>query len=388
MLLSLPCFGQGRAIVGDTAVWYRWHLPLIEEVGLTDFSTSEESFSLRFSDPNQIVEVHRVKTGSWGTITNFSDWKRRKKATSTLVFQTDTLTQGATDSVLQLYHRLRLDVLPTDEEIEGWNQGNDGGTYFIESAVDSTYGFRHYWAPTSQDSLPEALTLLEFLSGPEKIAHRKRRLEKFFRDLPRKGSYSVGSGAQTTWGPNLRSSIGYEGLARLPVGFSLGLGANYVDLLPINLIGWFAYSTDLNENYLLKGAISRTGIFFKPIAKNRDFLIYNYRQNKLNFISERNLLRSHQMSYGIYFNAKVEVSIGADFSLGPRRAFAPKLGLYHRFSNSISFTSEVSLFRGGADYLLAARANFQIAHKWFSTTLGYEKYLTYKDFRFGLYTSF
>lgn len=386
ILLTLTAFGQQRTIVGDTAFWYRWQVPFVKTAGLSDFSTSPAPFSLRFKDHNQVVEVHQDNDGSWGTFTNFSYWTRKRGADRQLVFTTDTLTPGATDSVLQLYHRLKLAQLPTVESLEGWRQGFDGVTYLFETTSDSVYNFKHYWTPASQDSLAEALVILEFLDCMEKITHRERRRDNFFAELPRKGSYTVGSMGITSMLVNA-TGVGYLGTTRLPLGIALSQGLNYLGLLRLDLHGNLQYRTDLRGNYTIRGKLSKYDVFIRKRTKS-DHLVYNYRQSRLDFISESGLLRNHQLLYGMSFNHKTGISIGADISTGLRNQTGFKAGLARNVGNNLFLYGEASFFTSGTDFLVEATVDFMVFRKRWFVNLGYEKYLTYRDLRFGLSTSF
>lgn len=102
-LSAISLWGQARQIKGDTAYWFRLNQQLIEETQLTDLNTAELDFCLRFSDHNQIVELVQSNGRSSGTITNYTYWTKNDMATRELLFQTDTLSSGATDSIIQYY---------------------------------------------------------------------------------------------------------------------------------------------------------------------------------------------------------------------------------------------------------------------------------------------
>mgnify|MGYP000615521858 CR=1 FL=1 len=91
---------------------------------------------------------------------------------------------GCTDKVLKLIGSLKINELPSDKNIKGWQQGLDGITYFIEYKVDKNYSFKNYWTPTSQDSLAEAQLLLLLISSFESLPDIKNSSKDFQNEIP------------------------------------------------------------------------------------------------------------------------------------------------------------------------------------------------------------
>jgi len=91
---------------------------------------------------------------------------------------------GCADKVLKLIDSLKINELPSDKNIKGWQQGLDGITYFIEYKVDKNYSFKNYWTPTSQDSLAEAQLLLLLISSFESLPDIKNSSKDFQNEIP------------------------------------------------------------------------------------------------------------------------------------------------------------------------------------------------------------
>ena len=91
---------------------------------------------------------------------------------------------GCTDKVLKLINSLKINELPSDKNIKGWQQGLDGITYFIEYKVDNNYSFKNYWTPTSQDSLAETQLILLFISSFESLPDFKNSSKDFQNEIP------------------------------------------------------------------------------------------------------------------------------------------------------------------------------------------------------------
>jgi len=90
---------------------------------------------------------------------------------------------GCADKVLKLIDSLKINELPSDKNIKGWQQGLDGITYFIEYKVDKNYSFKNYWTPTSQDSLAEAQLLLLLISSFESLPDIKNSSKDFQNEI-------------------------------------------------------------------------------------------------------------------------------------------------------------------------------------------------------------
>jgi len=88
------------------------------------------------------------------------------------------------DKAFRLIDSIKINELPSDKNIKGWQQGLDGITYFIEYKVDNKYSFKNYWTPTSQDSLVEAKLLLYFISSLENLLDLKKSSKAFQNEIP------------------------------------------------------------------------------------------------------------------------------------------------------------------------------------------------------------
>ena len=91
---------------------------------------------------------------------------------------------GCADKVLKLIDSLKINELPSDKNIKGWQQGLDGITYFIEYKVDKNYSFKNYWTPTSKDSLAEAQLPLLLMSSFESLPDIKNSSKDFQNEIP------------------------------------------------------------------------------------------------------------------------------------------------------------------------------------------------------------
>jgi hypothetical protein len=96
-------------------------------------------------------------------------------------------------------NKYRILDLPTDNRIEGWQQGLDGVIYIIETSDSESYSFKHYWTPTeSSDKLSEARRLLDFIEASRDIAELKSIGEKFMQHQPFTSYSLLGSGTIIT----------------------------------------------------------------------------------------------------------------------------------------------------------------------------------------------
>ena len=102
------------------------------------------------------------------------------------------------DKAFKLIDSIKINELPSDKNIKGWQQGFDGITYFIEYKRGNKYSFKNYWTPSFQDSLKEAMLLLDFIDAISKILNLKDNSEKFQEEIPFDSWSAPGSGTSAT----------------------------------------------------------------------------------------------------------------------------------------------------------------------------------------------
>ncbi len=181
----------------DTAFCYRYKNDYVKQFQLSLIEQDTADYSFRFWSNGLVVKVSRAGDKAFGDITRFVEEYPATRKKRIFKRQYILSSQNA-EKVLSLADSLNINGLPSDKDIKGWQQGLDGIAYFVESKKDNQYSFKHYWTPTSQDSLPEAIRLLNFITGLENIMSDTKGYKSFGKEIPFDSWSYPGSGQAVT----------------------------------------------------------------------------------------------------------------------------------------------------------------------------------------------
>lgn len=163
----------------DTAFWYSYKNNNIRQFKLGFIENDTNSYSFRFWSFGLIIKV----TDKSGEIIRFVESSSSDKHKRIFV-KRYPISLTNTFQVRRLIDSLKIETLPSDKNIKGWQKGLDGVTYFTEYKKDGQYSFKNYWTPISQDKLDEAIKFQNFVSGLEKILNLRDNSNSFQEDIP------------------------------------------------------------------------------------------------------------------------------------------------------------------------------------------------------------
>ena len=153
----LNTFGQSNKLIsipkninGDTSSWYKWQLKDDDELKLLHLILDTNAFHFRFWNDGQVIDIWSVDNKSFrGVITNYTykiesnnNNKKRNKQDKILSNQ----VQIDSSVARQTYELIKtISLIPSDDSIKGWGQGEDGNTYIFETSTTNSYSFKTYW---------------------------------------------------------------------------------------------------------------------------------------------------------------------------------------------------------------------------------------------------
>lgn len=381
-------YAQEKKILGDTLYYFKNHQKDIVEFQLKDFSKSSDEFNFRFRNFGQYVEITKNGKKYSGVILNYIHHTKRKKS--------NTITQRIeidSTQVKDLYNWIKLSEIldiPTDKEIENWEHGVDGITYFIEHTDSTKYYYKNYWTPTSQDSLAEALRVENFVNGMNEKLNLKEVYQNFKKTLPKQGCYSNGSFSSYCMISN-SLWLGYNGSLKMPYGFHASTGVIYLGNFKINGGILADYFFDGKDSKYLNLQASKWNIIFRE-NNFSDFAAYNFQYR--NIPDERIFdYKNHQFRYGLHIGKTIGLGGGIDFLEGNHQKLAPLFYATKNFNKvGISTNLKTSFFENSTNLRINASKSFYF-HKtlpFHSILIGmaYEDYFNYKDLYLSLEFSF
>ena len=392
LLMIQSAFSQIKEIKGDTTYWYNRNIEIQKTFGLKDFLKSFDEFNFRFRNQGQIIEISKNNTKFDGTITNYIYHTKKVNRS-----KTETLTNRIiippkqVEDIYNIVQQSKILDLPSDRNIENWKFGFDGITYTIEHSDAKNYWVKNYWTPTSQDSIPEAILVLELVEKLSDTLNLEETYVSFKNDLPKKGCYNSGGITNMCYVSN-SLEVGYSGATKLPLGFYSSYSTTYMGKTKINGGAFLQYNFDNNGFHHLNFQIAKWNIFYnKPNFS--DFVTYNYQNRILNISDTKEKFENHQMKYGLHLKKNISLGIGLDYIACEYDKIGGHLYAYKWFSKpNISTSVTTSIFHSQINYKAELFKSFNFNSKFLirSISLGmaYEDFMKYKDLYFNVHLLF
>ncbi|PWS28641.1 hypothetical protein DHW03_01980 [Pedobacter yonginense] len=392
-LLSLEiAFSQTKKLEGDTTYFVTSSKEFQKTLNLRDFEKSTNEFNFRFRNLGQVVELTQDSCGVNGTITNYIYHTRKANRDNTeVLFDKIILSPEQAKNIYNIIQNSSILTLQSDDKIKNWNKGLDGITYIIEHTDKKTYWLKKYWTPSSQDSIPEALIVRNFVEKLTNSLNLQKTYTTFNNDLPKIGCYNSG-GLNTLCYISNSLEIGYSGSTRLPLGFFTSYSASFIGKTQVNSGIGLQYNFDNNGFQHLNFQASKWKIFYR---KNNfsDFIAYNYQNRKLANVNGGNRLENHQIKYGLNLKSNFGIGAGIDVLFIDNEKIGSYLYAFKWFPKlNISTTLTSSIFYNQLNYKGEILKSINLNSKSFlhRITLGlaYEDFMDYKDLYVRVQVSF
>lgn len=387
LLLFQTTFSQIKKIEGDTVHWLKHINKLQQKFALKDFEKFADRFSFRFWNNGQIVEITKDSSHYNGLIVNYIyRTKNSKRHNTDTLHNRIYLTTEQAKNIYAIIKNSNILKLPSSNSIKNWKQGLDGTTYMIEHADTNSYWLKTYWTPSAQDSLKEALTVLQLEKGFLETL-KLREIYSLFKDnLPKKGCYhSGGMGVQCFISNSL--VLGYSGASKLPFGFFTAYNANYIGKTKVNSAFSFQYNFDNYGYHHLNFHASNWNIFYEKSNLN-DFVSYNYQNRKINIVGESRY-QNHQFKYGINIKNHLGIGMGLDYLNAHNERIGGHVYIFKSLSKpNISAVLTSSFFHNYVNYkaeiFKSINFNNSLLVRNVSLGIAYEDFFYYKDLYFTI----
>ncbi|MBB2147232.1 hypothetical protein GM921_17155 [Pedobacter sp. LMG 31464] len=391
-LLSFQtAFAQTKKIEGDTA-WFKRDKEFQRTLNLKDFEKSSDEFNFRFQNLGQVIEITKDSSSIDGYITNYiyHTKKSTRNKTETLSNKI-TLSSEQAKSIYNIVLKSKILNLQSDNKIKNWKKGFDGITYVIEHADKKTYWLKNYWTPSAQDSIPEALMILNFVKKLSDTLNLKETYTTFKNDLPKNGCYNSGGMTNVCYVSN-SLELGYSGATRLPLGFYTSYSASYIGKTQVNSGIALQYNFDNSGFHHLNFQTSKWNIFYRK-SNFSDFIAYNYQNRRLDIDRVSNKFQNHQIKYGLNLKNNFGVGTGLDYLINGYEKIGGHLYAFKWFSQpNVSATLTSSIFDNQINYKAEIIKSFSLNQKLLihriSLGLAYEDFMDYKDLYFKVQVLF
>lgn len=109
-------------------------------------------------------------------------WDKGK--TGEMFIKSFELSDSQVTEIKNLVNSLKINEIPSDNQIAKWSFGSDGIVYTIETKKGKDYSYKHYWTPSSQEKFYESETINDFISKLDAIIDFKTNDEKFGKEVP------------------------------------------------------------------------------------------------------------------------------------------------------------------------------------------------------------
>jgi hypothetical protein len=392
-LLSFQiAFCQIKKLEGDTSYWFKSTKEFQKTLNLKDFEKSSDEFNFRFRNHGQVVEITKDSSGINGNITNYiyHTIKSNRNKTETLsnkIF----LSQEQAKNIYIIIQNSKILNLQSADKIENWREGFDGITYTIEHANKKMYWVKNYWTPSAQDSIPEALIVLNFIKRLSSALNLSEIYITFKNDLPKRGCYNSGEISKACYISN-SLELGYSGASRLPLGFYSSYSASYIGKMKVNSSIALQYNFDKNGFEHLNFQTSKWNVFYKK-SNLSDFIVYNYQSRKLDIDNANNRFQNYQIKYGLNLKNNFGIGAGLDYLINENEKIGGHIYAFKWFSNlNVSTVLTSSIFDNQINYkaeiLKSINLNSKPLVRRITLGLAYEDFMDYKDLYVRVQLSF
>ncbi|MES2277552.1 MAG: hypothetical protein V4592_16125 [Bacteroidota bacterium] len=389
ILLSFQtALSQTKEVKGDTVYWYKRNKVFQQTLKLKDFEKSTNEFDFRFSYYGQIIEIKKDSFSINGDVTNYIyHTKKANRNKADTLFNTIILLPEKAKSIYNVIVNSGILRLPSDKEIKNWQHGADGITYFIEYSDKKNYWLKNYWTPSAQNSIPEALTVLNFIKNLSDSLNLEEMYTSFKNDLPKQGCYNSGGMTTTCYSSNT-FELGYSGATKMPIGFYTSYNASYIGKTKVNSGVALQYNFADNKFYHLNFMIYKWDILYKE-SQFSDFIVYNYQSRRLDIDKPTDKFQNHQIEYGLNLKSNLSVRTGLDYLISNHK----KLGGYLYASKyfpkpNVSTELSFAIFNDQINYKAQIFKSFNLNQKLIvnriTIGLSYEDFMHYKDLYFNV----
>jgi len=391
ILFLLSCqtaLSQTKKIEGDTAYWFNRNKEFQRTLDLKDLQKSTNEFNFRFRNHGQVIAITKDSSSISGNITNYiyHTKKPNRVKTETLSNKISLSPEQAKD-IYEIIQNSKILNLPSDNKIENWKKGMDGITYVIEHSDKKTYWLKSYWTPSAQNSIPEALIILNFTEKLSESLNLQETYKTFKNHLPKSGCYNSG-GLGTVCYISNSLDLGYSGSTKLPLGFYASYSASFVGKTEVNAGIALQYNFASNGFQHLNFQTWKWNIFYKK-SNFSDFIAYNYQNRKLDFHRTANEFQTHQTKYGLNLKNNFGVGIGLDYLINGYDKIGGHLYASKWFSKlNVSTVASSSIFDNQINYkteiIKSFNLNSELTIRRISLGLAYEDFMDYKDLYFSV----
>jgi hypothetical protein len=388
LLLFQTAFSQTKEIKGDTAYWYKRNIDFQKTLELKDFEKSADEFNFRFWNHGQVIEISKDSSKINGSITNYIyHTTKANRSKSETLSKKIFLSSKQAEDIYNIIQNSKILNIPSDKEIENWSQGADGITYIIEHSDKNNYWLKKYWTPSTQDSIPEAIFVLDLVKNISDTLTLQENYNSFKNTLPKKGCYNSGGMINMCYVSN-SLELGYSGATKLPFGFYSSYSATYIGKAEINGSASLQYNFDRNGFHHLNFQTAKWNLFYKQ-SNFSDFIAYNYQNRILSINDAKNIFENHQIKYGMNLKKNIGVGLGVDYISQEHNKIGGHIYAYKWFSKpNISTTLTTSIFKNQVNYKTEIFKSFNFNYKFpiqrISLGIAYEDFMDYKDLYFNV----
>lgn len=179
----------------DTTFW----LPLKQidraRIGLPDLMISHDSIHIRYWMENTAVDIWTKDRNKWTGIVSHHTVVMKSEGVDIKAgkyySKRENLAPEEAKKSYELFRQSGVLEFPSDGQIRGWQEGDDGAEYLLELSTPGNFSFKAYWTPDAQNGVPEASSIDSLNHQLERLLELRSRWSSFLDSLP-PGCYAEG----------------------------------------------------------------------------------------------------------------------------------------------------------------------------------------------------
>jgi hypothetical protein len=187
LIFSIQAFSQGQELMllsGSDTSFYSFHQQRLAVLKKKDLKEHSKDFIFRSWDPLSVLTIQKIDDVISAEIL-FQVFEVVEDNSPVKTFsKTYSIPTDSASKLYEIIINSRIQDFPSSKFIPNWEHGLDGVTYILETKTDSTFSFKSYWTPSSQQSVFEAVAIIKFRQNINSISNMDNFREIFFKDNP------------------------------------------------------------------------------------------------------------------------------------------------------------------------------------------------------------
>ncbi len=135
-----------------------------------------------------VIQIDRSTNGSFsGKVVLYAEEAvdvEKELPTGRIYSKVTKMTPSQAVRIANYLARYRINAIPANRNIDGWNIGDDGAIFDIEYVDANHYHWKSYWTPSEFPDVKEAVAIQRMIDYIDSILILNKRVKQFSNQIP------------------------------------------------------------------------------------------------------------------------------------------------------------------------------------------------------------